>query len=127
MAIFQTEGIVTHGRTVGRRLGFPTINLPCPENGPRDGVYVARVRFASGEEYPAVLSQGVPPTYPDAPCRVEAHLLSDCGERYGQTARVFYLAFLRPQEKFPSPEALSAAIGEDVRRARAWFAAESAE
>ena len=119
--LFTVSGAVSHGRAVGRKLGFRTINLPCPPDAPADGVYAARVRFDTGEVYDAVLNQGAPPTFPDAPRRIEAHILGDCGDRYGQTAVISYLLYIRPQRAFPSPDALSQAIASDQETARAFF------
>lgn len=121
MHIFSVEGIVTRGRAVGRQLGFRTINLPCPENAPADGVYVAQVLFENGDAFQAILNQGAPPTFPGAPRRIEAHLLGDCGERYGSRVQVDYLLYIRPQKAFESPEALSAAISADVNTAKTYF------
>ncbi len=119
--IYTVSGRVSHGRAVGRKLGFRTINLPCPDDAPEDGVYVARVVFEGGDGYDAVLNQGAPPTFPGAPRRVEAHILGDCGDRYGAEATVEYLLFLRPQRDFGSPEALKAAILADEKSARDFF------
>ena len=119
--IYTVSGIVSHGRAVGRKLGFRTINLPCPEDAPEDGVYVARVVFEGGDGSDAVLNQGAPPTFPGAPRRVEAHILGDCGDRYGVRATIEYLLFLRPQRAFESPEALKAAILADKKSARDFF------
>ena len=121
MSLFTVSGVVTHGRAVGRQLGFRTINLPCPENAPADGVYAALVRFENGDQFQAILNQGAPPTFPGAPRRIEAHILGDCGDRYDSRVQVEYLLFLRPQRAFESPEALSAAIAADVTAARAYF------
>jgi len=121
MAIFTVQGIVTRGRAVGRQLGFRTINLPCPENAPADGVYAALVRFENGDHFQSILNQGAPPTFPDAPRRIEAHILGDCGDRYDSRVQIDYLLYIRPQKAFESPEALSAAISADVNTAKTYF------
>ena len=122
-SIYTVSGPVTHGRAVGRKLGFRTINLPCPQDAPADGVYAARVAFDSGEMFDAVLNQGAPPTFPGAPRRIEAHILGDCGDRYGDWATVYYLLYIRPQRAFENPDALKASIRADIETARAFFTA----
>ena len=56
-------GKVAHGRKLGSKIGFPTVNIPFDENVvvPKFGVYAARVR--TGEQvFRAVANIGVRPT-----------------------------------------------------------------
>ena len=49
----QTEGIVEHGRKIGRKIGFPTANLARNSEGllPVDGVYAGWLH-SDGVRYP---------------------------------------------------------------------------
>jgi riboflavin kinase/FMN adenylyltransferase len=49
---------------------------------------------------------------------VEVHLLDWCGDLYGQTLTVSLEKFLRPEQKFPSLEALKTQIVADCDLAR---------
>ncbi|MCY1232552.1 riboflavin biosynthesis protein RibF [compost metagenome] len=53
---------------------------------------------------------------------LEAHLLDETVNAYGKLVRVEFLHKLRDEEKFPDLPALTAAIAEDARNARAYFA-----
>jgi len=55
----QTEGMVEHGRKIGRKIGFPTANLARNSEGllPVDGVYAGWL-YADGIRYPAAHSVG---------------------------------------------------------------------
>ena len=51
-----------------------------------------------------------------------AHLLDETVDAYGKLVRVEFLQKLRDEEKFPDLPSLTAAIAEDARNARAYFA-----
>ena len=53
---------------------------------------------------------------------LEAHLLDETVNAYGKLVRVEFLQKLRDEEKFPDLPSLTAAIAEDARNARAYFA-----
>src|SRR5437867_2123968 len=57
-----------------------------------------------------------------AAASVAPHLLDDPGDLYGRPMEVRFLARLRPELKFDSPEALVAQVRKDVQRARDYFA-----
>ncbi len=116
---FSLAGQVVHGRRVGRRLGFPTINLaPEPELAlPPHGVYAARVHIA-GQTVPAVTNIGVRPTFGESgSLSVESYLMDFDRQVYEQTAQVDLLRFLRPEQAFPSADALREQIARDVQSA----------
>ncbi len=116
------EGVVAHGDGRGRELGYPTANLSIDnELIPARGVYVVAVDNGDPLLRPAVANLGVRPTFGEGEVTVEVHLLSAEGDLYGRRIRCLFFQFLRPERKFPSPEALKAQIAEDVERARAYF------
>lgn len=116
---FAIEGEVVHGVRVGRRLGFPTINI-LPQPGlalPPYGVYATYVDIG-GERIPAVTNVGVRPTFTDeGRVSVESHLMGFERDVYEQTARVDFLRFLRPERAFASAEELRGQIARDVQSA----------
>ena len=120
-------GTVVHGKAVGRKLGFPTANLAltCQEERRVNGVYLADVTLldAGGRVLHGVLNHGEHPTLREGMPTVEIFLLDFDGDLYGQRVKVDYLLFVRPEQKFPSVDALKAQIAEDTAFARAWFSA----
>lgn len=113
------------GYHLGTKLGTPTINMFFPAGVlvPRHGVYAARVFLDGGESHIAVTNIGVRPTVSgDGRVSVESYLLDYAGDLYGQRVRVEFCAFLRPETKFGSVEALGEQIRRDAENARAWFA-----
>ena len=121
------SGTVVHGKQLGRTIGFPTANLiPAPELlTPRAGVYAARVLLPDGRRPMAVTNVGTRPTVADGETlTVEPWLLDFDGDLYGQTIRVEFFRRLRGERKFESLPALTAAVMENARETRAYFAAQ---
>ncbi len=121
---FHISGHVIHGQKLGRTLGFPTMNLRVAERcAARSGIYVVQVYGLAERALPAVASLGVRPTVEDrGRVLLEAHLLDETVNAYGKLVRIEFLQKLRDEEKFPDLPSLTAAIAEDARNARAYFA-----
>lgn len=123
---YALRGRVVPGDRRGRGLGFPTLNLD-PENEllPGSGVYAGQVRFLDEGAPPqsavfgAVTNVGSRPTF-DAGERIvcESHLLDFAGDAYGRRIEVSFLARLRPEQRFPSGDALRRQIAADVDETR---------
>jgi len=116
---FFMMGTVSHGRKLGRTIGFPTINLyPSWEKFlPVDGVYATRV-FIDGRIYNSITNIGLCPTVESAGASrsVETHLFDFTGgELYGKRVRVEFLRFIRPERKFESLDALKSQIVIDCK------------
>lgn len=121
---YAISGHVVHGRKLGRTLGYPTLNLRvAPRCAARSGIYVVRVSGLAGGPMAGVASLGVRPTVEDnGRVLLEAHLLDCQVDAYGKLIRVEFLQKLRDEEKFSDLPSLTAAIADDARRARAYFA-----
>ncbi len=117
---YAVGGTVVRGDRRGSTLGWPTLNLATPAERllPRDGIYAAWVEVA-GARHAAAASLGVRPTFGvGLERRLEAHLLDFSGELYGERATVTFVRRLRDEERFATPEALSAQIARDVAATR---------
>lgn len=115
---YMLLGEIVHGKRLGTTLGMPTINLqPSTKKAlPAFGVYATKVK-AGGFWYYGVTNIGRRPTTDgeDAPVSVETNLLG-CNEvLYGKTAQIYFLKFLRPEQKFASITALQEAMERDRR------------
>jgi riboflavin kinase / FMN adenylyltransferase len=122
------DGIVSRGERVGRKIGYPTINL-APENElhPADGVYVTRIEISSfGRRFDCVTNIGRRPTvYQDFATTIETYVLDFSSDVYGERVRLFFHERLREERTFPSMMALTEQIGRDIESARAYFAKRS--
>lgn len=121
---YHITGHVIHGQKLGRELGFPTLNLKVARRcAARSGIYVVRVHGLADHAINAVASLGVRPTVEDGGrVLLEAHLLDASINAYGKLVKIEFLHKLRDEEKFPDLPALTAAIADDVRVARNYFA-----
>ena len=119
------SGRVVHGHELGRTLGAPTANLLVPDGviAPSFGVYAGKVLLPGGGERLAVTNVGVRPTVSagGTAVTVEPWILDYQGDLYGKDIRVEFYARLRPEQKFPSVEALRAAILENGSQTRDYF------
>jgi riboflavin kinase/FMN adenylyltransferase len=111
---YGLTGTVVRGLARGRTLSFPTANLDIRDQLiPGDGVYAGRA-IVDHTAYAAATSIGFTPTFGGGGHRVETHILGLDADLYGRTIRVEFDRLLRPQRKFPSPEALVDQLRRDV-------------
>jgi riboflavin kinase/FMN adenylyltransferase len=118
---YGATGTVIPGKKLGRKLGFPTLNLAWnPELQPRHGVYAVRVTGAkSPGPLPGVANYGLRPTVESVVVPLlEVHLLVHCPFDAGDAVAVEWLRFLRPEMKFSGVDALRDQIAKDVAASR---------
>ena len=112
----QTEGVVEHGRKLGRKLGYPTANLSRDSEGllPADGVYAGYL-YADGVRYEAAHSVGTNDSIEAVPRLLESHVIGrDDLDLYGKTVICEYVDQVRPWAKFESVDELTDQIARDV-------------
>lgn len=117
------QGKVLHGKSLGRTLGLPTINLIPSQSKllPPNGVYVS-VTSIEGKVYRGITNIGRKPTVGgDNPIGVETHLFSCDEDLYGKTADVSLCTFCRPEIKMGSIEELKRTIEQDVLTGKKYF------
>ncbi|GAA5233884.1 bifunctional riboflavin kinase/FAD synthetase [Verticiella sediminum] len=121
---YHMSGHVVHGLKLGRQLGFPTLNINvAPQITGLSGIFAVRVHGIGARPKAGVASLGVRPTVTNSGrVLLEVHLFDFTGDAYGKLARVEFLKKLREEAKFADLATLTAAIAQDVRQARAYFA-----
>lgn len=118
------EGVVEHGRRLGRELGFPTANLEVSADFPlTDGVYRSRMTIA-GRMYDGMSNLGCNPSVGGAERRLETHIFDFSGDLYGCRLRVELLEKIRDERRFATVEELRAQIARDRERVSRLIAAE---
>lgn len=124
---YQLSGIVIDGKKLGRTIGFPTANLQLPENKllPRLGVYCiqAVLKDLPQTRLSGVMNIGYRPTVGQHQVSVEVHFFDWSADLYGKTLIIDLVEFLRPEQKFPSLDALKAQIAQDCQQAQRILAA----
>jgi len=135
------DGVVVDGFKVGRKLGYPTANIEVPTEKliPCDGVYAVRVSLqecrsggSSGvtdntpltanrstlTSFSGMLNIGWRPTFNGNRRTIEVNLFDFDGNIYSEHITLQFIDFLRPEQKFESPEALIRQLAIDEQKAR---------
>ncbi len=116
---FAIEGVVLRGKQFGRTIGIPTANVPLADYVvPKFGVYATRTRLPDGREIDGASSIGVNPTTGEEEAKLEVWLFDFDEDLYGREIETDLIAFLRPEEKFGSVEAMLEQIRRDEAEAR---------
>ena len=109
---------VSHGRKVGRTIGYPTANMELPGGAElAHGIYAVRYRRPDGTLIDGVASHGQRPTFDDGAPLFETFLFDFSGDLYGEVAHATLFARLRGEEKFDGVEALVAQMDRDSEEA----------
>lgn len=115
--IATINGVVVKGVLMGKKIGFPTINVDFIETDISFGVYISLVETPLGV-YKGALHYG-----PRAvlgitePC-LEVHLLDFSGDLYGQKVVVHIYDKIRDTQSFDSLDSLKRQIRLDVESVR---------
>lgn len=118
---FVVQGVVGHGKQLGRTLGYPTANLAPTQPGqllPGDGIYAAYARLANRRIVRAAVSVGTNPTTDsDGGRKVEAFLMDGFAQNlYDQPLELDFREKVRDTQRFDGLEALVAQMGRDVEQ-----------
>ena len=116
---FAVEAVVERGDGRGHALGFPTANVSLGRyQRPAYGIYAVRVRLDDDSEHSGVASFGVRPTFEEGEEYLETFIFDWDGDLYDRTIEIGLIAYLRPEAKFDSVEALVEQMRKDEAEAR---------
>ncbi|AMG76238.1 MULTISPECIES: bifunctional riboflavin kinase/FAD synthetase [Sphingopyxis] len=116
---FTVRGIVQHGDKNGRLLGFPTANIDMGSYlRPRYGIYAVTGTLSDGRVLKGAANLGIRPSFDPPRELLEPHFFDFSGDLYGQPIDVAFHAFLRPEAKFDTMDALMAQIAADCDQAK---------
>jgi riboflavin kinase/FMN adenylyltransferase len=124
---FSISHKVVHGKNLGVKLGFPTINHIVDASDrqiiPSFGIYATKT-LIDGKLHVSVTNVGTRPTVSSSGLvTIETHLIGDedFGDLYGKSVKVQFYKKLRDEMKFSSKDELSLAIANDVEAAKCFF------
>ena len=119
---YEIRGPVVTGDQRGRTIGFATANVQVPGTIclPADGVYAGVYTRPDGTRYACAVNLGRRPTFYEHSnsSLLEAHLIDQNINLYGEPAKVQFTHFLRSERKFDGPDALIAQVKLDIDHAR---------
>ncbi len=121
---YSIRGSVQIGHRIGRKMGFPTINLRPLNNNkliPAIGVYICEV-LVNGGKYFGVTNIGYSPTMKTTRIKeIETHILGFDDNLYHKNVEVIFNKKLRDELLFKDKDELIEAIDKDVQQAREFF------
>ncbi|WP_439569532.1 bifunctional riboflavin kinase/FAD synthetase [Sphingopyxis sp.] len=120
---FTVRGRVEHGDKNGRLLGFPTANIDMGNYlRPRYGIYAVTGKLRDGRILKGAANLGIRPSFDPPKELLEPHFFDFAEDLYGQDIDVAFHAFIRPEAKYDSMDALMVQIARDCDAAKALLA-----
>jgi len=112
------NGKIIKGKGLGKKLGFPTINLLTEKNMIiKDGVY-ATITKINNELYKSVSSLGKNLTFNENEKKLETHILNFNKNIYNKKVSIYFIKRIRNIKKFQNEKELIEAIKEDIKKAK---------
>lgn len=115
---YYLEGIVEHGKALGRTVGMPTVNLRVEKGTiPPDGVYASRMTVR-GQTYRGLTHVGCRPSVDTEKKRtIETYLLHFSEDIYGERVGLEVDFFIRETRKFRDVGEVRRQVEEDIKAA----------
>ncbi len=116
---FTVRNVVQHGDKNGRLLGFPTANLEMGQYlRPRYGIYAVTGKLPDGRVLKGAANLGIRPSFDPPKELLEPYFFDFAEDLYGQEIDVAFHAFIRPEAKFDTMDALMAQMAADCDEAK---------
>lgn len=127
LSYYTIQGIVMHGKQLGRKLGFPTLNISIPQEKsvPKFGVYISAC-ILDGKCYNGISNIGLRPTTDtgtinERVINCETYLFDYSGDAYDKYIEVYLFDMIRSEMKFGNIDELKDQISKDQVIAEAFF------
>ncbi|MEN8906897.1 MAG: bifunctional riboflavin kinase/FAD synthetase [Clostridiales bacterium] len=116
---FSIKGIVIHGKSIGRKLGFPTANILSNKNivPPKFGVYFTKT-LLNGKMYKSITNVGINPTFKDREFSIETFIFDFNNDIYGESIEIIFIEMIRDEIKFKNKDQLIKQIKIDVDKVK---------
>lgn len=113
---YSLSGSIIHGRKLGRTIGFPTANIHIDNKIllPKSGVYYTNTKYED-KIYKSITNIGYNPTVNGNNLTVETYILNFDKEIYDNVIDVYFIKYLRDEQKFSSLEELIKVLENDKK------------
>jgi riboflavin kinase/FMN adenylyltransferase len=119
---YSLSGRIAHGKKLGRKLGYPTINIKMGDKTLIvKGIFAVIVKGIDNRVLQGVASIGTRPTVNGVDTILEVYILDFDRDVYGYSVVVEFLYKIRDEEKFDSLAELTTWIAQDTEKAKAFF------
>lgn len=112
---YMIEGIVSEGDKLGRKMGFPTINIQTGNKLLPEGVFKTSVSI-NGKLHAAIAYIGMRPTFNGKEKKVEAHIFDFDRFIYGENVSLYFEKKIRDEMTFDSESSLIEQIKNDIKK-----------
>jgi riboflavin kinase/FMN adenylyltransferase len=112
---YFVDGKIVRGFGIGKKIGFPTLNISSYNRILPLGVFETRIRI-KGEIYKSITNIGVSPTFKKKEISVETYILDFKQNLYDlkEDIRLYFIRKIREEKKFQSSEQLAKQISNDI-------------
>jgi riboflavin kinase/FMN adenylyltransferase len=119
---YSLSGRIAHGKKLGRKLGYPTINIKMGDKSLIvKGIFAVIVKGIDNRVLQGVASIGTRPTVNGVDTILEVYILDFDQDVYGYSVVVEFLHKIRDEEKFDSLAELTTWIAQDTKKVKAFF------
>ena len=115
---FMLRGTIIGGKKLGRKLGFPTANMSYDTKYviPKTGVYYTNIMI-DGTLHKSITSVEYNPTVDGKNLSIETYILDFDREIYGQEVKLYFVEYMRDEEKYETLDELVEQLKKDERYA----------
>jgi len=113
---WSIAGKVEKGRKLGKKIGFPTCNIDIKDYVlAKPGVYAVKI-YRKNKNFPlkGIANLGYRPTFDGKEIFLEVNIFGIKKNLYKKKLRVYFLKFIRGDQKFKNPEKLIRQMNKDV-------------
>lgn len=116
---FMLRGTIIGGKKLGRKLGFPTANMDYDTKYviPKTGVYYTN-SMINGKLHKSITSVGYNPTVEGKNLSIETFILDFDREIYGEEIKLYFVEYMRDEEKYATLNELVDQLKRDEQYAR---------
>ena len=105
---FSIDGNIVKGKSIGKKIGFPTANIRVEENYkilPKNGVYFVSCKIRNIQKF-GMMNIGFNPTFGNKKLTIEVNIFDFEQDVYGENVRVEFIKFIRNEIKFQNIDEL---------------------
>ena len=121
---YRIQGVVQHGDKLGRTIGFPTANIALDRYlRPKYGIYAVRGLLPDGRMLDGAANVGIRPSFDPPKELLEVYFFDFAESLYDVCIEIELIAYIRPEAKFDSLDALTDQMMRDCVEAKRILAA----
>tara|TARA_B100000963_G_scaffold347607_1_gene354150 strand:+ start:1593 stop:2516 length:924 start_codon:yes stop_codon:yes gene_type:complete len=119
---WEIIGKVERGRSLGKKIGFPTCNIDIKNYKiPKLGVYAVKIHFKDKKSKNGIANIGFRPTFNQKKLVLEVNIFNFSGNLYNKNLSIEFIKFIRSEKKFKGIEELKKQIKVDTKKVKKIF------